>query len=84
MTPNQALGPDGFNGLFMKRCWHLIANDFCHLCNEFCENQLDIQSINSSLITLVPKKLNPETVNDFWPISLLNSSLKLLTKLASE
>lgn len=30
---------------------------------------------------LAPKNLNPETVNDFRPISLLNSSLKIITKL---
>jgi hypothetical protein len=30
---------------------------------------------------LVPKKDNPENVNDFRPISLLNSSIKMVTKL---
>jgi hypothetical protein len=40
--------------------------------------------LNESFITLVPKKNNPETVNDFRPISLLNSSIKLLTKILAE
>jgi hypothetical protein len=30
---------------------------------------------------LITKKDNPQTANDFRPISLLNLSLKLLTKL---
>jgi hypothetical protein len=30
---------------------------------------------------LVPKKDNPESVNDFRPISLLNSSIKMISKL---
>jgi len=41
----------------------------------------DLKSINSSYITLVPKKDNPETVNDFRPISLLNTPLKIIAKL---
>jgi hypothetical protein len=41
-------------------------------------------SINHSYITLIPKKDNPETTNDFRLISLLNSSVKLITKLLAE
>jgi hypothetical protein len=35
-----------------------------------------MQSINGSHIGLVPKKDNPIKIGDFWPISLLNSSVK--------
>jgi retron-type reverse transcriptase len=42
---------------------------------------MNIQSINGSHIVLIPKKDSPQTVNDYRPISLLNSSLKLLTKI---
>jgi len=45
---------------------------------------LDLREINSSFITLVPKCNNPTTVNDFRPISLLNSILKLLTKIMAD
>jgi hypothetical protein len=40
-----------------------------------------MQSINGSHRALVPKKDNPVRINDFRSISLLNSSVKLLTKL---
>jgi hypothetical protein len=52
-------------------CWFFIG-------------ELNLESINSSFITLVPKINDPETVNDFRPISLLNSNIKLLTKLLAE
>lgn len=81
LAPDHAPGPDGFNGFFLKKCWHLIATDFYRLLEAFSLKNLNIQSINSSFITLVPKILAPKSVNDFRPISLLNSSLKLLTKL---
>jgi retron-type reverse transcriptase len=40
-----------------------------------------MQSINTSHIVLVPKKDNLIVIGDFRPISLLNSSVKLLTKI---
>jgi hypothetical protein len=74
-------GPDGFNTDFMKKCWTVIAQDFYDLCDVFYENNLCIQSINGSYITLIPKIDNPSKVSDYRPISLLNSSIKVLTKL---
>lgn len=58
LAPDHAPGPDGFNGLLLKKCWHLVAKDFYSLCTDFCENNLNIQSINSSFITLIPKKVS--------------------------
>jgi len=41
-----------------------------------------LKSINSSYITLIPKVDRARTISDqFMPISLLNSSVKLVTKL---
>jgi hypothetical protein len=51
------------------------------LCQDFYNHVADLKSINHSYITLVPKKDNPETVHDFRPISLLNSSPKMISKL---
>jgi retron-type reverse transcriptase len=51
------------------------------MCIGFYENSICLQSINGPYITLVPKVQNPSTVNDFRPISLLNSSIKIITKI---
>lgn len=42
---------------------------------------MNLRSINSSYVTLIPKVDGPRTIADFRPISLLNSSIKLITKL---
>jgi hypothetical protein len=68
----------GFNDASFKRCWPIIKNDIVRLCKDFADSNLNLESINGSLITLIPKKDNPRTVNDFMPISLLNYSLKFL------
>lgn len=59
LPSDKAPGPDGFNGLFMKKCWHLIK-DFYRLCEEFHNGMANLESINDSFITLVPKVPNPE------------------------
>jgi hypothetical protein len=80
--PNdKSLGPDGFTNEFIKGCWSLIASDFYNLCQAFFDENLCLRSINSSYITLIPKKDGPQEVSDYRPISLLNTSLKILTKL---
>lgn len=73
---DHASGPNGFNGKFIKKCWPIIRTDFLRLFADFFNNLIDLTSINSSYITLIPKKNNPESVDDYRPISLLNYSVK--------
>jgi hypothetical protein len=83
MKADRAPGPDGLNGLFLKKCWQIVKTDFSNLCNEYHSDVAALQSINGSFISLVPKKHSPETINDFRPISLTNTRLKYLTKMAA-
>jgi hypothetical protein len=78
---NKSPGPDGFNAEFLQKCWPIIKKDFYDLCNQFHQGNLCLESINSCYITLVPKKDDASTVHDYRPISLLNCTLKLITKL---
>ena len=84
MPVDKSPGPDGFNGHFLKSCWDIIAPDFYKLCAGFWAGKVNLQCLNSSLITLIPKSISPHTVNDFRPISLLNCALKILTKLLAD
>jgi hypothetical protein len=78
---NKSPGPNGFNNEFYKKCWPVIKTDFYRLCRDFHDNSICLRSINSSHITLIPKVDNPASLSDYRPISLLNSSVKLITKL---
>jgi hypothetical protein len=60
LSPDKAPGPNGFNGMFIKKCCQLIKGDFYNLINEFYNVRLDLRSTNYSYITLVPKiKVHP-------------------------
>jgi retron-type reverse transcriptase len=49
--------------------------------NEFHNEDICLQNINGSYIVMVPKVANLIKVGDFRSMSLLNSSIKLITKL---
>jgi hypothetical protein len=78
---DKAPGPDGFNGKFMKRCWQIIKEDFYKLIDDFYNEKINLESINTAFITLIPKVADPENMNDFRPISLVSLPLKIITKL---
>lgn len=82
--PNShAPGPNGFNGLFIKKTWAIIKQDVTRMLSDFCNNHLDISSINTFHVVLIPKRDNPASMDEFRPISLLNYSLKSITKILS-
>jgi hypothetical protein len=81
LPSDKSPGPDGFNTNFIKKCWPLIKQDFYNLCSDFHAGSVCLQSLNGSHITLLPKVDVPARVSDFRPISLLNTSIKILTKL---
>jgi hypothetical protein len=73
--------PDGFNNEFFKNYLSVIGSDVKTLIQDFFDGKVTLESINSSFITLIPKVVNPCTLGDFRPISLLNYVLKIITKL---
>jgi hypothetical protein len=81
LPSDKSSGLDGFNTNFIKKCWHIIAQDFYDLCEKFYHDEVCLRSINGSFIVLIPKKENPQNVGDYRPISLLNNSMKIPTKL---
>jgi hypothetical protein len=81
LPTDQAPGPDGFNGMFIKKCWPIIKEDFVAFIRDFYNGSSNLKCLNNSFITLVPKKESPACVNDYRPISLLEGPIKILTKL---
>jgi hypothetical protein len=78
MPADKASGPDGFNGVFLKKCWHIIKNDFFQLCNNFYNGEVNIQPINSAFITLIQQTLQPQLMTtDQYLFAIVSPRLSL-------
>ena len=81
MEPNRAPGSDGFSIHFYRQCWDTIKVDFLRMAKSFQQKAKVGGSTNSTFLVLIPKEVNPNTFERFGPISLCNSSYKILAKL---
>jgi hypothetical protein len=76
-----ALGPDGFSFLFYQVFWDLIKGDLIKLVRLFEQGGLNLDRLNYAMITLLPKELDAKIPKKFRPISLINYSFKIFSKL---
>ncbi|XP_049378041.1 uncharacterized protein LOC125842768 [Solanum stenotomum] len=82
MNPNSAAGPDGMNGLFFQKCWHIIKHDLLGVIHAFFCGQMIPKYFSHSCIVLLPKVTNPNKLTEFRPISLSNFTSKIISKLS--
>ncbi|KAL4190680.1 hypothetical protein AMTRI_Chr07g25950 [Amborella trichopoda] len=80
LTKDKAPGPDGFPMASFKSFLGTFLPDFKSLFEEFYHRGILNKAINATFIALVPKKEGAKELKDFRPISLLNSSYKILAK----
>lgn len=78
---DKAPRPDGFPMQFFKTFWEIIKLDLLRLCEDFYFGKANLERINWANIALIPKIDSPESLGDYRPISLINSSLKILSKI---
>jgi hypothetical protein len=75
-----APGPDGISFMFYQKYWEVIKGDFLEMFEDYYKGELDLYRLNFALITVIPKEKDARTMNKFRPISLLNCSYKIFTK----
>ena len=80
MTPLKALGPDRMPLLFYKHFWNIVDNDVTKDVLLWLNIDILLEPVNHTFLTLIPKKLNPEHVHEFQPISLCNMLYKFFFK----
>ncbi|XP_074264074.1 uncharacterized protein LOC141586672 [Silene latifolia] len=77
---NKAPGPDGYTSQFFKDAKDIIGKDVVAAVQEFFVSGKLLKQVNTTNLTLIPKKARPETVVDFRPIACCNVVYKVISK----
>jgi hypothetical protein len=81
--PEGSPGPDGLPFLFFQKFWELVKDDLYCMFQEFYRCELDLFRLNFAMLTLIPKVEEAVEMKNFRPISLLNCSFKISSKVMS-
>ena len=81
INDSKAPGPDGFTSLFFKKAWSIVGSDVTEAVESFFNSGCMLREINCTIIALVPKVPNPESMHDYRPISCCNTIYKCITKI---
>ena len=73
-------GPDGIAAIFYQKNWNTVCPSLVEFVNSALTNATFPVQLARAHVALIPKGTNPETIQNFRPISLLNVIYKLLTK----
>ncbi|KAL9667168.1 hypothetical protein QQ045_001517 [Rhodiola kirilowii] len=80
MAPTKAPGLDGFSALLYQKYWGLVKEKVVGSVKHMLREGMVEGELNKTLITLVPKKKDPERMEDYRTISLCNVIVKLVNK----
>ena len=65
--------------IFFKVAWSIVGEDVVAAVLHFFQTGYLLSAFNSTIITLVPKKQNPNSIRDFRPISCCSVIYKYIT-----
>ncbi|KAL0283664.1 UNVERIFIED_CONTAM: Retrovirus-related Pol polyprotein from type-2 retrotransposable element R2DM [Sesamum radiatum] len=78
---DKAPGPDGFSSGFFKAAWPVVGEEVSKAIRDFFKTGRLLKQLNATLLTLIPKVRNPQSVAEFRPISCCNVIYKVITKI---
>jgi len=81
LEPENVPETDRFSIDFYRLYWNTIKNDMLRMLNHNRIKRKIGGSANSSFLSIIPKESNPTNFSRFYPISLYNSSYKILNKI---
>ncbi|KAH1064176.1 hypothetical protein J1N35_029163 [Gossypium stocksii] len=80
MNQRKTPGIDGLLGNFYKEHWDVVGADILKLCHEVLSGNIKVDSLNETIIVLIPKIRNLIDMTNFRPINLYRVVYKIITK----
>ena len=81
MAADKSPGPDGFSSDFFRATWAITGGDFVQAVQSFFDKGFLPKGINSTILTLIPKKDVAVYMKDNRPISCCNVIYKVISKI---
>lgn len=78
--PHNAPGPDGIHPFFYQNYWGIVGPSVVAFCKRTWAEESINPLINTTNVCLIPKKKNTTNLKNFKPISLRNTTYKIITK----
>ena len=76
LNERKAAGPDNISPRILKLCSFQLAVPFCDIFNWSLETAVIPQCFKKSTIIPVPKKMSPQSLNDYRPVALTSVIMK--------
>jgi hypothetical protein len=74
-------GPNGLSFIFYQKYWEIVKEDISRMVRSFHDGELELFRLNFAMLTLIPKVEEATEMKNYRPISLLNCSFKIFSKL---
>ena len=81
MAVDKSPGPDGYTSEFFKATWAITGRDFVIAVQSFFDKGFLPKGINSTILTLIPKKTEAVSMKYYRPISCCNMIYKVISKI---
>jgi hypothetical protein len=79
MPNGKALGPDGFKVEFFKSFWEIFKHDVYKVLEDSRRSTSILKSLNSTMITPIPKENEAKTLDRYKTIALCNVVYKIIS-----
>lgn len=81
LNPSETPGEDGLTALFFQKYWGNIGQDVSNAIISFFKGGQMLKNVNHTIITLIRKVKQVESIKDLRPIGLCNAFYKIIAKI---